>query len=171
MRPLNLIVSCSENRVIGRNGGMPWRIPEDQDFFHAKTAGQIVVLGRICFDTWPQAVTDGRRAVVVTHTPLTLGQGRTGGVGTRRPTSADSLEKALALAEGLPGEIFICGGQRVYEETLDLPQASRLYLTLVHAEVPGDRFFPDWRKAFPREVARRDSADAKWRYSFLTLER
>ena len=162
MRPLNLIVSCSENRVIGRRGRMPWRIPEDRDFFHEKTAGQIVVLGRICFDTWPQAVPDGRRPIVVTGHPLPPGP---------PAAAADSLGPALALAEAIPGEIFICGGQRIYEEAMILPQAARLYLTLVHAEVSGDRFFPDWRPGFPREIARRESADAKWRYTFLTLER
>ncbi len=143
---------------------MPWRIPEDQDFFHAKTAGQVVVLGRICFDTWPQAVADGRRAVVVTHTAL---------AGTGPAVAAASLPGALALAmaEAHSGEIFICGGQRIYEEAIELPQAARLYLTLVHSEVPGDRFFPDWRAVFTREIERRESADANWRYTFLTLGR
>ena len=78
---------------------------------------------------------------------------------------------ALGAAETLPGEIYICGGQRVYEEAIVLPQARRLYVTLVHARVPGDRFFPDWTTRFTREVARRESADANWRYTFLTLER
>jgi len=65
MRSINLIVSCSENRVIGRGGRMPWRIPEDKDSF-TPDGGTVVVMGRICFETWPQAVKDGRRAVVVT---------------------------------------------------------------------------------------------------------
>jgi dihydrofolate reductase len=160
MRPFNLIVSCSENRVIGRAGRLPWRIPEDRDFFVAKTAGQIVVLGRICFETWPGAVENGRRAVVVTS----------GGVSSPAQ-SAPSLPDALAIAESHSGEIFICGGERIYEEAIELPQAARLYLTLVHSDVPGDRFFPDWRAIFTREIGRRESADANWRYTFLTLGR
>ena len=162
MRPLNLIVSCSENRTIGRNGRMPWQIPEDQAFFHARTAGQIVVLGRVCFDTWPQAVTEGRRPVVVTGHPLASGS---------PALAAGSLPVALDLAESLSGEIYICGGQRIYEEAMALPQTAKLYLTLVHARVPGDRFFPEWRQAFPRELARREGADARWSYTFLTLAR
>jgi dihydrofolate reductase len=47
----------------------------------------------------------------------------------------------------------------------------RLHLTLVHAEVPGDRFFPEWRHLAWREVSRRDSSDANYSYTFLTLER
>jgi dihydrofolate reductase len=162
-RPLNLIVSCAENRVIGRGGRLPWRIPEDWDFFQRQTRGQIVLLGRICFDTWPGAQRDGRRAVVVTGHPLPPE--------ARAAAAAETFPAALAAAEALPGEIYICGGQRVYEEALALPRPLRLYLTLVHAEVPGDRFFPEWRQLAWRELARRESADANFRYTFLTLER
>jgi dihydrofolate reductase len=64
---------------------------------------------------------------------------------------------------------MICGGQRIFEETLD--RAGRIYLTLVHAEVPGDTFFPEWRRLNWRETDRRESADANYRYTFSTLER
>ncbi len=64
---LHLQVACAENRVIGRAGRLPWRIPEDLKFFHDQTAGQIVVLGRICFQTWPRVLLDGRRPVVITR--------------------------------------------------------------------------------------------------------
>ena len=59
-KPLHVIVACSENRVIGRDGRLPWKIPEDFAFLQTKTAGQIVILGRICFQTWPGAVGQGR---------------------------------------------------------------------------------------------------------------
>jgi len=162
MRPFALIVSCSENRVIGRDGGLPWSIPEDQRHFHDKTSGQIVVLGRICFETWPQAARDGRRPIVVTsNLGLAAGPVRV----------CDSLPAALELASDLPGEIYICGGERIYSEAIAMPQAFRLYLTLVHSHVAGDRFFPKWRPIFPREIERRESSGAGWNYTFLTLER
>jgi dihydrofolate reductase len=161
-RVLNLIVSCAENRVIGRGGKLPWSIPEDWRFFQQQTAGGIVVLGRVCFETWPGAVRDGRRAVVVTHQPIPV---------PVSAATAPSLPAALELADGLDGDIYICGGQQVYEEALALPRPLRLYLTLVHAEVPGDRYFPEWRQLSWREVSRREGADASWRYTFLTLER
>jgi dihydrofolate reductase len=159
---LNVIVACSENRVIGRGGRQPWRIPEDAKFFSDKTAGQVVVLGRICFETWPGAARDGRRPVVVTRNRA-----------LERPgvRVAASLPEALAAAESLPGEISVCGGQRIYEETLALPRPLRLHLTLLHAEIAGDRFFPEWRQPPWREVARREGADGNFRYTFLTLER
>jgi dihydrofolate reductase len=159
---LHLQVACAENRVIGQGGRLPWRIPEDMSFFHAQTAGQIVVLGRVCFETWPRVQLDGRRPVVITRNSALAG-------GTVR--TAPSLAAALALAETLPGEIHICGGQRIYEETLALDRPMRLHLTLVHADVPGDTFFPEWRHLTWRELDRRESADANYRYTFLTLER
>ena len=160
VRPFNIIVSCSENRAIGRGGRLPWRIPEDLEFFLGRTAGQVVVLGRVCFESWPGATREGRRAVVVTSGTVAA------------PARAErSLRAALEAASPLPGEIFVCGGQRIFEEAVAMPEAFRLYLTLVHAEVDGDRFFPEWKDAFPRETGRREGSGGAWRYTFLTLER
>lgn len=159
---LHLQVACAENRVIGRDGRLPWRIPEDLQFFHDQTAGQTVVLGRVCFETWPRVLLDGRQPVVITrNTALATGQVRVAG----------SLTAALAIAETLPGEIHICGGERIYGETLALNRPMRLHLTLVHADVPGDTYFPEWRHLAWRETSRRESADANFRYTFYTLDR
>jgi dihydrofolate reductase len=159
---LHIDVACSENRVIGRNGRLPWRIPEDLEFFHANTAGQVCVLGRICFQTWPRATLDGRQPVVISRDRSLARPG---------VRVAAGLADALAIADELPGEIHICGGQRIYEETLALARPMRLHLTLIHAPVEGDTFFPEWRHLAWREVARRDSADENYRYTFFTLER
>ena len=87
---LHLQVACAENRVIGREGRLPWRIPEDLQFFHDQTAGQTVVLGRVCFETWPRELLDGRQPVVITrNTALATDQVRV----------ASSLTAALAIAE------------------------------------------------------------------------
>jgi dihydrofolate reductase len=159
---LNLIVACSENRVIGRNGKLPWRIPEDMKFFHDETAGKICVLGRICYETWPRVRDDGRRPVVITSNRALEQPG---------VRVASNLTEALAIAEELPGEICICGGQRIYEETLALQRPMRLHLTLVHAEIKGDTFFPEWRHLAWREISRRESRDANYCYTFSVLER
>ena len=158
---LQLIVACAENRVIGRDRRLPWRIPEDLQFFHDTTAGQIVILGRICYETWPRAARDGRRAIVVTRDSALAREG---------VHCVPSLTAALALAETLPGEVFLCGGERLYAEALALDRPLRLHLTLVHAEVPGDTFMPEWRHLAWHETARRESADASYRYAFSTLE-
>jgi dihydrofolate reductase len=159
---LQLIVACSENRVIGRAGRLPWHIPEDLAFFHAVTAGQVCVLGRVCYENWPRARQDGRRPVVLT---------RQGALAQTGVHVAGSLGDALAVAEALPGDIYICGGQRIYEECLALDRPLRLHLTLVHAEIPGDTYFPEWRHLAWREIERRESSDTNYQYTFLTLDR
>ena len=162
-KPLNLIVACAENRVMGRDGKLPWRIPEDHQFFERKTAGKICVLGRVCFQSWTRAALDGRRPVVVTRNTALAGDS---------VRVAASFPAALAIAETLPGEICVCGGQRIFAEALALAgtRVLRLHLTLIHAEVAGDTFFPEWRHLTWRELARRESADANFRYTFFTLE-
>lgn len=165
-KPLQLIVACAENRVIGREGKLPWHIPEDLAYFHEATAGRIVVLGRVCFETWPRVALDGRKPVVITRNTGLQREGL-------RVTA--NLAEALAVAETLPGEIMICGGEKIYAETLELAETTgrslTLHLTLIHAEVTGDTFMPEWRHLAWREIARRESADAKFRYTFFTLQR
>lgn len=165
-KPLHLIVACSENRVIGRARKLPWRIPEDLKYFHDETAGQTVVLGRVCYETWPRATLDGRQPIVVTRNSALARDG---------VRVAPSLTAALAIADTLPGKIMICGGERIYAEALQLAEKSlrpvRLHLTLIHAEVEGDTFMPEWRHLAWRELSRRESSDAHFRYTFFELER
>lgn len=172
-KPIQLIVACAENRIIGRAGRLPFDIPEDKAWFHAKTAGQTVVLGRICFETWPKVLADGRQPVVITSQPDRI---LNGAERSPRPTgravtslTAANVPAALAIAQSLPGDIMVCGGQRIYEETL--PIADRILLTLVHAEVPGDTWFPEWRHLPWRETWRQEGRDANYRYTFSILER
>jgi dihydrofolate reductase len=182
--PIELIVACAENRVIGRAGRLPFDIPEDKQWFHDQTANQTVVLGRICFETWPRVLADGRKPVVITSQP-----GRIQSVSARKvepanravsklreteipsspPLTAPNVHEALTLAQNLPGRIMVCGGQRIYEETL--PIADRILLTLVHAVVEGDTWFPEWRDLRWRETWKRTGADQNYRYTFSILDR
>lgn len=183
-KPIQLIVACAENRVIGRDGRLPFDIPEDKRWFHDQTAGQTVVLGRICFETWPKVLADGRQPVVITSKPepirnlaaqkvepaVRAGPNLCGAqVPPQGIRTAANVPEALAIAQTLPGQIMVCGGQRIYEETL--PLADRLLLTLVHADVPGDTWFPEWRHLPWREVWRKEGRDANYRYTFLDLIR
>jgi len=179
-KPLTLIVACAENRIIGRAGKLPFDIPEDKAWFHAETARQTVVLGRICFETWPTVLADGRQPVVITSQPeracAKVAALRAAGRDSApalpaadRVRVAATVPEALAVAQTMPGEILICGGQRIYEETL--PLADRILLTLVHAEVPGDTYFPEWRHLAWREAWKREGRDTNYRYTFLRLER
>ncbi len=159
-KPINLIVACGENRVIGNGRRLPFHIPEDKAWFNDKTAGTTVVLGRICYEIWPRVHLDGRVPVVITSHPEIVQPGA---------HAAANVPEALAIAQSLPGEIMVCGGQRIYEEVL--PIADRILLTLVHADVEGDVFFPEWRHLPWRETWRKEGADANYRYTFSVLER
>jgi len=183
-RPIELIVACAENRVIGRAGRLPFDIPEDKQWFHDQTANQTVVLGRICYETWPRVLQDGRQPVVISSQPelishiadqkvepaLLAGSNLRGAqVPPSKPHIAPNVTAALAIAQTLPGRILVCGGQRIYEESL--PLADRILLTLVHAQVEGDTWFPEWRQLPWQETWKREGADANYRYTFSILER
>ncbi len=183
-RPIELIVACSENRIIGRAGRLPFDIPEDKKWFHDQTANQTVVLGRICYETWPRVTLDGRQPVVISSQPdqiqkiaaqkvqpaLSADSNLRGAqVPPSLPKIAANVSDALDLAQTLPGRVMVCGGQRIYEETL--PIADRILLTLVHAQVEGDTWFPEWRHLPWRETWKRESADLNYRYTFSILER
>jgi dihydrofolate reductase len=161
-KTLNLMVACAENRVMGVKDKLPWRIPEDLAFFHAETAGKTIVLGRICYQTWPRARQDGRKLVVISSD-------RT--LATEGVQVAGSVPEALAIAEAMPGEICVNGGERIFAEVLAIERPMRLHLTLVHASVEGDTYFPEWRHIAWRETAKRESSDANFRYTFYTLDR
>ena len=170
-KPIQLIVACAENRVIGRAGRLPFDIPEDKQWFHDQTANQTVVLGRICYETWPHVRADGRQPVVITSQPDRLKAAAIANSVT--PLSglqtAPDVPSALALAQSMPGQIMVCGGQRIYEETL--PIADRLLITLVHTSVAGDTWFPEWRHLAWRETWRREGSDPHYRYTFSIIER
>ena len=102
---------------------------------------------------------------------ILLGASAPLGVALAQPPSTAAINTASAIAETLPGKIMICGGERIYAETLALDRPMRLHVTLVHADMPGDTFMPEWRYLPWREISRRVSADANFRYTFFVLEK
>jgi len=130
-----LVVAHSANRVIGRDGGLPWRLPGDLKRFRALTTGQTVVMGRRTYESLPDAFRPlpDRRNVVLTSDP-----------GYR----ADGAEVVGDLDAALAAPCFVIGGGEVYAQAL--PRAQRVYATELEAEVDGDTFFPplpaaEWR--------------------------
>jgi dihydrofolate reductase len=158
---LSLIAALAENRVIGRDNDLPWRMPADLRHFRRTTLGHHVIMGRRNYESIGKPLA-GRTNVVVT-----------GNRGYRAPGCqvVHSIEAALALARNDP-EPFVIGGAALYAQTL--AQADRLYLTLIHAEVPGDTFFPEIdAQAWHERHRERHEADAEnpYPYSFVVLER
>ena len=149
-----------EDGVIGRDGALPWRLPEDLKHFRRLTLGKTVLMGRKTWDSLGKPL-EGRRNWVLSRDAAF------------RPPGAEvfaTLEQALA-AHG-PGELVVIGGAELYRQVL--PLARTIYLTRVHARVAGDTRFPAWNAADFRQTAVADHpADARHAhaYSFVTLER
>jgi len=136
-RILHLVVATTPGRVLGRDGALPWRHPEDLARLDALTAGGVCILGRRTHEAWRSVDRHGRQTIVISGSSLPL---------RAAVLRAATFPAAIAAAEQLPGEIFICGGQRPYAEALALAgrRHLRLHLTLVASEHSGDVFFPPW---------------------------
>jgi len=131
---VSIIAAVAENGVIGRDGQLPWHLWDDLRRFKQLTMGHTVVLGRRTWESIGRPL-PGRRMVVISR----RAEDRAGVDGV---AFVASLDGAIQLAEGAgDDEVFIIGGEELYGEGLS--KASRLYLTRVHAEVDGDRRFPD----------------------------
>jgi dihydrofolate reductase len=160
VKDLSLIVAVDEGGLIGRDGGLPWRLPEDLKHFRRLTLGKTVLMGRRTWDSLGKPL-DGRDNWVLSRDPAL------------RPAGARvfaTLEDALAAHRD--GELMVIGGAGLFAATL--PRASRVYLTRVHARLAGDTWFPLEALAGFRETARDDRpADERHAhaYSFVTLER
>ena len=164
VHPIQIIVAVARNGVIGRDGRLPWSIPADWQHFLRTTAGQTCLLGRRCYEELREAgEAEGQRTCLVVTRQHDLADP------DRKVVTVPSLTAALDLAQTLPGELWICGGQSIYEATL--PLAARLLLTEVHAEVDGDTWFPDWRPHFPHEVSAQPGSDHGYRYTIRDLRR
>ena len=126
---LSLIVAVSENGVIGSEGRLPWRLPADLARFKAITLGHSVIMGRKTFASIGRPL-PGRRNLVVSR---------------QVDDSPPGVEVVASLADALDrcraeSEVFVIGGASLYAAAL--PQAQRLYLTLVQAHIEGDVTFP-----------------------------
>lgn len=173
---ISLVAALNLRGVIGRDNGLPWKLPRDMTRFRSVTLGKPVLMGRRTFESIGRPL-PGRLNVVVSRDPAFAPAGC---------ETARSLTEALAL-EGVRGapEIMVIGGSDVYGQLLD--RADCLYLTLVCNDLEGDARFPDFGRIVPfvlqpwtapaegpwHETARWDyPADERnaWRCIFVTWE-
>ncbi|MDH3643283.1 MAG: dihydrofolate reductase [Gammaproteobacteria bacterium] len=164
---ISLIWAMSRNRVIGRGNTLPWRLPTEMRSFMATTMGKPVIMGRRTFESM-KAPLPGRTNIVVTRDREYHRQGI---------KVAHDFEGALELARSqcrIDGvrEIMVAGGADIYR--LALPVATRLYMTVVDADIEGDTFFPEfdlgaWRQVRSETYAADGSND--YPFSISVLER
>ena len=163
---ISLIVAQSENRVIGRNGDMPWRLSEDLKRFKKITMAHCIVMGRKTYESIGRLL-PGRTTIIITRQANYTVEGA---------VIADSLATAIEKAKHInqspanqetetgssqQEELFVVGGGQIYASSLNA--AETIYLTRVHTQIDdGDTFFPEvdwtaWQLAHRETIA----ADAK----------
>jgi len=156
--PVSAIVAVSTDHAIGRNGELPWHLPEDLKFFKRTTLGKPVVMGRKTFDSLGRPLPGRLNLVLSRQKDLPLPEG---------VELCESLEAALALLNSRGAEdIFIIGGGKVFEAAM--PLLDPLYITRVETTVPdADAFFPEIDHAQWKLVwEERHEADEHHRFAF-----
>jgi len=126
---VSLIAAMSENRVIGHGNTIPWYLPRELKTFKAITMGHPIVMGRKTYESINRLL-PGRTTIIITRNPNYAVEGA---------LVVSTFEKALELSHN-DDQIFVIGGAEIY--SLALPSATRLYLTVVHANFEGDTFMP-----------------------------
>ncbi|MDO9460732.1 MAG: dihydrofolate reductase [Alphaproteobacteria bacterium] len=159
---ISLIAAVAENGVIGREGGLPWRIPEDLKFFKVTTLGKPIIMGRKTYQSIGKPL-PGRVNIVMTRDRVWHAAG---------VSVVHDLEAALRMAQETGAdEAMIIGGADIYE--MALPRADRIYLTRIEREFDGDAMFPMLDPIEWTETARtgKTAQDVPFDYSFVILER
>ena len=161
MTHLSLIVAMDENRLIGNNNQLPWRLPADLAFFKRTTMGKPIIMGRKTFDSIGRPL-PGRRNIVITRDP---------------EFSAEGCDVVYSIEAALAGcshhdELMLIGGATLYEQTLD--RVSSMYITQIHHGFSGDTWFPEF-DVTQWEIAEKEDFDADqanpFTYSFVKYVR
>ena len=133
MKEINVIVAMTKDRVIGKDGTLPWHLSEDLKLFKAHTTGNIVIMGRKTFDSIGRPLPN-RRNIVVSKS-------------IREDEKVSGVEyfpdlvHALSAAQEGDGRIFIIGGASIYHQMIE--KADCLYISLVEGDFEGDTYFPE----------------------------
>lgn len=156
MSGLALIVAKSLNNVIGRQGDLPWHIPEDLKYFRRNTVGHSIIMGRKTYDSIGRPLPKRQNIVVTRQQNLEI----------PGCIVVHSLEDALSLAWKTDDEPRVIGGATLYGQAF--PRATKLFLTEVQQVIDdGDTFFPEWDPKEWTEIARVNGEGVV----FLELER
>lgn len=159
---VTLIAAIARNRVIGKDGDLPWRLPADFRHFKRTTVGHPLIMGRRTFESLGKPLPDRTNIVVTRNRDY-------------RPEGAvvvSSFDDAMRVARQQNTDVFIGGGEDVFRHFL--PSADRMILTWIDEEFEGDTFFPAFDESEWRVVSREDhEPDEKnrYRYSFVVYER
>lgn len=150
---VSLIVAASENDVIGKDGEIPWKLPDDLKRFRELTKGRTIIMGRKTFESIGRALPD-RRNIVVTRRDMTF----------PGCDVAHSVEEAISVAGDR--DVWVIGGGEIYKEAM--PKADIIELTRVHTIIEnGDAFFPKIDPNVWEEIVQKEHpTDASHAFAF-----
>ena len=159
---INIIAAASLNNVIGKDGAIPWHLPNDLKHFKEITLNHPVIMGRITFESILDSLgkpLPGRRNIILSR--------------SKTFSEYEDVEVISSLEEiDKENEIFIIGGERIYSQTINL--ADRIYLTRVEEHIDGDTYFPEidmsiWKLTSEEKHLKDDSNP--YNYTFLIYDR
>ena len=156
---VSIIAALSENNAIGKENKLLWHIPADLKRFKTITSGHPVIMGRKTYESIGRLLPN-RLNIIVTRDPSFTVMG---GVVTSSLVTA--IERA---SKEDTDEVFIIGGGQIYSQ--GIKRADKLYLTLIHTNIEGDAFFPDYSD-FTKKVFELSGESEGYRYTFLELIR
>ena len=160
MTKIYLIAAVASNGVIGRNGAMPWRLPEDLKHFKRITLGHPVIMGRRTWESLGKKPLPDRENIVIT---------RSTGYEAPGAAVASSLDAALALCADEP-LAFVIGGGEIYSAAM--PLASGLVITEIQRDYDGDARFPEYERSRWKESQREGHVAADGtKFDFVLYER
>jgi len=152
---ISLIVAYANNKVIGKDGMIPWKIKGEQRRFRELTTGNVVIMGRRSYEEIGKPLPN-RITIVVSNTVSFEEEGC---------ITAKSLEEALMLAGNR--DVYISGGVRLYEEAL--PIVDKMYVTEIDYDIEGDTFFPEFdEKLFDKEINEEVEGEVPYKYVTYT---
>ena len=157
---ISAIAAVAENGVIGKDGQLPWSLPDDMKFFQRTTLNHYVISGRINYESIPDRYRPLRDRVNIVVT-------RDKDYEAPGAIVSHSLMDAIEIARKADTkEVFIIGGGQLYTEAFDAGIVDRLYLTTVHAKPKGDVYFPEVGKGWKEVWTEKHKADERHKYAF-----
>lgn len=160
---ISFVVAAATNNAIGKDGKLPWHLPNDMKHFKNVTWGMPVVMGRKTFESLGKAL-PGRKNIVISRQP---------GLNIQGAIAVKNMEDALFVARQTDAnEVMVIGGGEIYKTLMD--KAKRIYLTRVEAEPEADTFFPaispkEWFLVSQKNHEADENND--YNYSFQLWER
>jgi len=158
---LSIVVAMDDNRLIGKDNGLPWYLPADLAYFKKITTGNSILMGRKTYESIGRALPN-RRNIVITRNPEALFSGC---------EVVDSIDAALSITKN-DNEVMVIGGASLCEQLL--PEVTRLYITQIKGKFKGDVYFPHYDQSEWLQIScesHQPDDINKFVYHFIVMER